>query len=138
MFKSSICSLYLDSKAELSKINWGDGADTCRTLLLLTKSLLMPDKKRFPAVNLLTKKNMLKSAPIIINAANEIFVDQFLKSKISFNSIYSYLSLVLKDKNYIKYANMKPDNIEAVLKIDKWARNVSMFITNRAKQSPEI
>ena len=44
----------------------------------------------------LTKKNMSKSAPIIINAANEIFVDQFLKSKISFNSIYSYLSLVLK------------------------------------------
>ena len=95
---------------------------------------LKVDKKRFPAVNLVTKKNMSKSAPIIINAANEIFVDQFLKSKISFNSIYSYLSLVLKDKNYIKYANMKSNNIEKVLKIDKWARNVSMQILNKAKR----
>ncbi len=95
---------------------------------------LKVDKKRFPAMHLITKKNMSKSAPIIINAANEIFVDQFLKSKISFNSIYSYLSLVLKDKNYIKYANMKSSNIDKVLKIDKWARNVSMLIINKAKQ----
>ncbi len=91
------------------------------------------DKKRFPAMHLINKKNMSKSAPIIINAANEIFVDQFLKSKISFNSIYSYLSLVLKDKNYIKYANMKSNDIDKVLKIDKWARNVSMHIINKAK-----
>ena len=95
---------------------------------------LKVDKKRFPATNLITKKYMSKSAPIIINAANEIFVDQFLKSKISFNSIYSYLSLVLKDKNYIKYANMKSNNIEKVLKIDKWARNVSMLIITKAKR----
>lgn len=95
---------------------------------------LKVDKKRFPAIHLITKKNMSKSAPIIINAANEIFVDQFLKSKISFNSIYSYLSLVLKDKNYIKYANMKSSNIDKVLKIDKWARNVSMLIINKDKQ----
>ena len=95
---------------------------------------LTVDKKRFPAANLISKKNMSKSAPIIINAANEIFVDQFLKSKISFNSIYSYLSLVLKDKNYIKYANMKSDNIEKVLKIDKWARNVSMLIITKSKR----
>ena len=91
------------------------------------------DKKRFPAINLVSKKNMKKSAPIILNAANEIFVDQFLKSKISFNSIYTHLLLVLKDKNYIKYAKMQSNNLKAIYKIDKWARDVSLSLIDRYK-----
>ena len=91
------------------------------------------DKKRFPAINLVSKKNMTKSAPIILNAANEIFVDQFLKSKISFNSIYTHLLLVLKDKNYIKYAKMQSNNLKAIYKIDKWARDVSLSLIDRYK-----
>ena len=47
--------------------------------------------------------NRGKSSSIIINAANEIFVDEFLKNNINFNDIVEpYLKLVLKDKNYIK------------------------------------
>ena len=91
------------------------------------------DKKRFPAINLVSKKNMTKSAPIILNAANEIFVDQFLKSKISFNSIYTHLLLVLKDKNYIKYAKLQSNNLKAIYKIDKWARDVSLSLIDRYK-----
>ena len=39
------------------------------------------DKKIFPAINLNTKCNQFSSAPIIINAATEVLVDQFLKKK---------------------------------------------------------
>ena len=91
------------------------------------------DKKRFPSISLISRRNMTKSGPIILNAANEIFVDQFLKSKISFNSIFRHLSLVLKDKNYIKYAKMKSNNLKTIYKIDKWARNVSLGLITRSK-----
>ena len=59
------------------------------------------DIKKFPAVRLIPKMNSQKSSGIIINAANEIFVDQFLKNNISFNDIVGYLKLVLKNKSYI-------------------------------------
>ena len=91
------------------------------------------DQNRFPMVNLITKINRYKSAPIILNAANEVFVDHFLKSKISFNSIYNYLSLVLKDKNYIKYANMSSNNLDIIYKIDNWSRSVALKIINEIK-----
>ena len=42
------------------------------------------NKKIFPAIKLKYKINEYPSAPIIINAANEILVDQFLKKKIPF------------------------------------------------------
>ena len=42
------------------------------------------DKKKFPAIKLKPILNKHASTPIIINAANEIFVDQFLKKNMSF------------------------------------------------------
>ena len=40
---------------------------------------------------------------------------------------------VLKDKNYIKYAKMKSNNLKTIYKIDKWARNVSLGLITRSK-----
>ena len=42
------------------------------------------DKKTFPLIRLKDKANELPSTAIIINASNEILVDQFLKKKIPF------------------------------------------------------
>ena len=42
------------------------------------------DKKRFPLIKLKSRVNEYCSTPIIINAVNEILVDQFLKKKIPF------------------------------------------------------
>ena len=55
-------------------------------------------RKRFPVMRLIPKLNKHPSASIIINASNEILVDQFLKEKISFNSIIRHLFSVLRDK----------------------------------------
>ena len=49
-------------------------------------NFLKVDKKRFPIIKLLSTINKYPSTPIIVNAANEILVDQFLKSKLPFNS----------------------------------------------------
>ncbi len=92
-----------------------------------------PDKKRFPAIKLIPKLNEYVSTPIIVNAANEILVDHFLKKKISFTSILRYLFLVLKDKNYRKYAIYKPTNLRNIYIIDQWSRMTTLKIVERNK-----
>ena len=91
------------------------------------------DKKRFSAIKLVPKLNNYVSTPIIINAANEILVDHFLKKKISFTSILSYLFLVLKDKNYKKYAIYKPTSLRNIYRIDQWTRTVTLKIIDKRR-----
>ncbi len=84
------------------------------------------DKKKFPIIRLKNRLTEYSSTPIIINAANEILVDQFLKKKISFISFYRHLFGVLSDRNYKKYAIKEPKEINQVLLIDQWARNTML------------
>ena len=91
------------------------------------------DKKRFPSVNLITAMNSRKSSAIIINAANEIFVDEFLKNNINFNAIISNLKLVLKDKDYIKTSNLTANSLKKIYMIDRWARASAQKIILRKK-----
>ena len=91
------------------------------------------DKRRYPVFKLIPLLNKYNSTPIIINAANEILVDQFLKNKISFCSISKYLFLLLKDKNYKKYAIQKPINLKSIYKIDNWSRNSILKIISEKK-----
>ena len=93
----------------------------------------MVDKKKFPAVDLIPEMNSKKSSAIIINAANEIFVDEFLNNNIKFNAIVPYLQLVLRDKNYIKSSNMTPNSISNIYKIDNWARKAAYKIIKENK-----
>ena len=86
-------------------------------------NFLKVEKKRFPIIKLKNRINEHISTPIIINAANEILVDQYLKEKISFNTFYKYLSEVLKDRNYRKYAIKEPKNIDQIFEVDRWSRN---------------
>ncbi len=80
------------------------------------------DKKIFPMIKLKDRINEHPSTPIIVNAANEILVDQFLKRKIAFLSIYKIILSILKDRNYRKYAIRKPKKINQIYNIDNWAR----------------
>ena len=89
------------------------------------------DKNRYPSVKIIPILNKSPSTPIIINAANEILVDHFLKRKITFNSIYRYLYLVLRDKNYKKYAIYRPHNIKNIFTVDLWSRNTTLDIINK-------
>jgi 1-deoxy-D-xylulose-5-phosphate reductoisomerase len=80
------------------------------------------NSKIFPAIKLKKKLFEFPSTPIIINAANEILVDQFLKKKIPFLSIFKLITTILNDRNYKKYAIRKPKNIKEILLIDEWTR----------------
>ncbi len=80
------------------------------------------DSKIFPMIKLKNKINKFPSSSIIINASNEILVDQFLRKKIPFLSISKTIMKILNDRNYRKYAIRKPKNIIEIKKIDEWAR----------------
>ncbi len=92
-----------------------------------------PDIKKFPVLKLVPKLNKYISTPIIINAANEILVDQFLKKKIRFTSILKHLFSLLKDKNYKKYAIYNPTKLSNIYLIDQWSRLTTLKIINRNK-----
>ena len=84
------------------------------------------DKKKFPIIKLKTRLNEHNSSPIIINAANEILVDQYIAKKIPFTSFYKYILKVLSDRNYNKYAIKEAKNIDQILQIDQWSRRVTV------------
>ena len=80
----------------------------------------------FPIIKIKNKINQYPSSSIIVNASNEILVDQFLKKKIHFLSISKIIMAILKDRNYLKYAIKKPKNINQISEIDVWARKLTM------------
>ena len=84
------------------------------------------DKSRFPIIKIKDKANEYPSTSIIVNASNEILVDQFLKKKIAFYDIYRVLLKVLKDRNYKKFAVKDPRNIKEIFQIDDWARKITL------------
>ena len=84
------------------------------------------NKKIFPSI--LIKKEMSKypSSGIILNAANEVLVEHFLKEKIHFLDIIKTIMSVLKDDKFKKYAIRKPKNINQIYQIDLWSRNLTL------------
>ena len=84
------------------------------------------NKNIFPIIKLKKRINEYPSTSIIINASNEILVDQFLRKKIPFLSINKIIMSILDDRNYKKYAIRSPNNINEIYKIDNWARKMTL------------
>ncbi len=82
------------------------------------------DKKIFPIIKLKNRVTEFPSTSIIINAANEILVNEFLKKKLPFLNINKHIFAIMRDRNYKKYAIKNPKNIKDILKIDNWAKSV--------------
>ena len=89
------------------------------------------DKKRFPIVTFINNKFLSKSAPIILNASNEVLVDSFIKNKIPYDGIYQILKRVFKDRDFSKYAVKKTPNVYEIYKIDRWARKITLQLISR-------
>ncbi len=83
------------------------------------------DKKKFPIIMIKNLLNKFPSSPVIINASNEILVDQFLMGKIPFLGISKIIMSVLKDRNYKKNAIKRAKNLNQIIKLDKWAKEIT-------------
>ena len=64
-------------------------------------------KKKFSNNKIKNRINEYPSTSIIINASNEVLVDQFLKKKCPFLDISKIIKNILRDRNYKKYAIKK-------------------------------
>ncbi len=81
------------------------------------------NKNKFPSIKLINKcLNSGYSAPIIVNASNEVLVSLFLNGKINFLDIVETINKVFKDDDFNKYAKKKPKTVKDIKIIDKWAR----------------
>ena len=126
--KIPISNALFDGKFNFIKHFKNDNKDnlSCQNL-----EFFPADKNKFPTLRLISKMNTSESSPIIINAANEIFVDEFLKNNIDFNDISDYLNLVLRDKNYIKTSKMSSNSIKNIYIIDTLGREIAHKIIKK-------
>ena len=94
-----------------------------------TLTFQKPDTDKFPALNLAYQ--VLReggTAPVILNAANEVAVQAFLEEKISFNNISVVVSQTLE---HLKITQSK--DIETILETDKMARNTAWSMVEKVK-----
>jgi len=87
-----------------------------------------PDEKRFPALRLAYE--VARSGPTaatVMNAANEIAVDAFLKELLPFDRIVPVVESVVE-----KHRTSEQPTLEEILEIDRWARAETQQIVKKA------
>jgi len=88
-----------------------------------------PDFKKFPCLRLaLRSARELGTMPAVMNAANEISVEEFLKGEIKFMDIPRITERVMN-----RHHNVRRHVLKDILKADLWARNEAHKIINRFK-----
>ena len=108
--------LYAMSWPERFKTSW-ERLDLSKISQLSFKK---PDNKKYPCMDLAYSAGKCAGTmPAVLNAANEMAVDQFLKEHISFQEIPIYI-----DKACESHLNnlCKLPDLEDILKFDNWAR----------------
>ena len=90
-------------------------------------NFLKPDLEKFPGLNFgWNALNGPNYVPIILNAANEIAVDLFLKKRINFTSIVEIIDKCLNDQSF------KPaHDLDEILEIDKVSRIFAKKISEK-------
>lgn len=94
---------------------------------LRTLTFEAPDRVVFPCLGL--AYSVLKAegtCPAVLNAANEVAVEAFLKERIGFNDIPFLIEKVLE-----RHHKMPGDTIEEVLEADRWARQETEELIRR-------
>jgi 1-deoxy-D-xylulose-5-phosphate reductoisomerase len=83
-----------------------------------------PDMKRFRCLDLALKAAGIGgSMPAVLNGANEIAVESFLKGNIGFLDIPDLI-----EKTMASHENHPIDSIETVMEVDRWARDTARSI----------
>lgn len=86
-----------------------------------------PDFKRFPCLGLAYRVAQEEGTmPCVLNAANEVSVEEFLKNGLDFISIPKVIEKVLS-----RHRNKRAPDLEDVLEADSWARREAYKIIDK-------
>ena len=86
-----------------------------------------PDMKRFRCLDLALEAGEIGgSMPTVLNGANEIGVEAFLKGKIGFLDISD-----LTEKTMSAHKKHHIDSVETVMQVDRWARDTARAILRK-------
>lgn len=88
-----------------------------------------PDEERFPCYKLAYKAGAIGgTSPVVLNAANEVAVNAFIKEQINFYDIYNIVNSCIDN-----HSSINNPNLEEILKADEWAReftNEQLLLSN--------
>ena len=123
-----------DMKIPISfALSWPDRSITKVKFINFIKNndlnFIKPDYKKFPALSLkkiVTNTSFKKSTVIVLNAANEIAVDNFLKKKIKFDDIVKTIK-----KTIYKFNHTEIKTLKDILSVDSEARLLTNKIINK-------
>ena len=130
-FKNGLTKMILhntDMRVPISNILYKNKKNVLKTSNIKIKHInnlnfQKVNSKTFPSIKLLDKCfSSGPSTPIIINAANEVLVDLFLKGKIGFLDIVKNINRILRHKDFRKNAKRKPKSIKDIKIADNWSR----------------
>ena len=97
---------------------WKTGFKPIDFVKLKRLTFAKPDLKKFPALALaIAVAQKGGTLPAVLNAADEVAVEAYLKNKISFTKIYEVIERVVA-----KHRIAKPVTLEKVFEADNWAR----------------
>ena len=112
----------------LYALSWPERFNTNWKRLNLTEigklTFRKPDNLKYPCMQLAYSAGIKSGTmPAVLNAANEISVEQFLKQKISFQEIPKFIEKTCEV--HLKDHNNSPV-LDDILSVDSWARNFVM------------
>ncbi len=89
-----------------------------------------PDNENFPCLALAYAAGKIgETMPAVLNAANEIAVEYFLRSKISFLGISTVIEKVMS-----VHSSMKDFSIDDLLAVDQWARREAAQVIEKRRR----
>jgi len=92
-----------------------------------TLNFMKPDMKKFPCLELAIKAARIgDSMPAVLNGANEVAVDFFLKGKIGFLEIPEVISKTMET-----HEPFAIESIEAVMAADAWSREAAQRLATQ-------
>ena len=91
-------------------------------------TFLPVERKRYPALQLAYEALTVGGTmPAVLNAANEVAVAAFLDRRIGFREIHRIIAKTME-----AHASSHPDGVQAILDIDRWAREKASRLVDRA------
>ena len=102
------------------------GLDSLNLLEAESLAFGTPDEDRFPALNLayLALKEG-EDMPAVLNAANEVAVEAFLKGQIKFLDIFSVVEKTMESHRPVPF-----NNLEDILAVDRESRRKAQLLSH--------